>query len=363
MICSRCVMNTTDPEITFDSEGVCNHCHNYMERAKKELHSTPLNHIDRIKENGRGKRADCVIGLSGGLDSSYVAYILSQYGVRPLAISVDNEWDYPIAVENVKKIVHAFNIDWEHHPVDPAQYRDFQIAFLQSGVINVEAPTDHAIMSILYKRASQEGLKYIVHGGNIVTECIMPKSWGYDAKDWKQIKAIHKRFGNLPSRGFPHMTLLHWAYYTFIEGIRWFPILNYVDYKPERAKIILANCAGWRDYGSKHRESEWTAFFQEYILPRKFGIDKRKAHLSTLINSGFITRDRALEILQDKPGMYDDQDMVNRVCGKLGISVEFFNQIIKSGTVSHRYYPNNERWFERLKGLVQFAKQRATANA
>jgi N-acetyl sugar amidotransferase len=367
-ICAFCVMDTSDPNISFprDYGNMCNHCWDYKGRSRKELHHDVhalVPFLDQMREDGKGKDHDCIIGLSGGLDSSYVAYNLVQYGIRPLALSIDNEWDMPVAKENVKNLVNKLNIDWEHHPVDQDQYRDFQLAFLKSGVINIEAPTDHAIISMLYKRASQEGLRYIVHGGNIVTECIMPKAWGYNAIDWKQIKAIHRRFGNLSSRGFPHMTLFHWAYYTFVQGIKWFPILNYVDYVPEKAKKTLASCAGWQDYGGKHRESEWTTFFQEYILPRKFGIDKRRAHLSTLINSGFMTRDQALDILKENPPMFDDQAMVEKVCDRLGITVGYFNQLIRSEVVSHRAYPNNEKWFERLKGFVEFAKRRATANA
>lgn len=364
-ICGHCVMDTSDPEIRF-TENICNHCYKYIERMHEETHenfSALLPHFEQMKLDGEGKDHDCIIGLSGGLDSSYVAYNLVQYGIRPLALSIDNEWDMPVAKENVKKLVNGLNIDWEHHPVDKEQYRDFQLAFLKSGVINIEAPTDHAIISMLYKRAAQEQLRYIVHGGNIVTECIMPKSWGYNAIDWRQIKAIHRRFGNLSPKGFPHMALSHWFWYTFVCAIRWFPLLNYVDYVPERAKMILSNSIGWRDYGGKHRESEWTTFFQEYILPHKFGIDKRRAHLSTLINSGFMTRDQALDILKDKPPMYDDQAMVEKVCDRLGITVGYFNQLMRSEVVSHRAYPNNETWFVRLKAFVDFSRKKATANA
>ncbi len=363
-------MDTSDSNITFQRDYgiVCNHCETYAIRGRKEIHIDAqdrflLPFLNQMRLDGQGKDHDCIIGLSGGLDSSFVAYNLVQYGIRPLALSLDNEWDMPVAKENVKKLVNALNIDWEHHPVNQEQYRDFQLAFLKSGVINIEAPTDHAIISTLYKRASQEGLRYIVHGGNIVTECIMPKGWGYNAIDWKQIKGIHRKFGNLSSKGFPHMTLSHWAYYTFVKGIRWFPLLNYIDYVPERAKMTLANSIGWRDYGGKHRESEWTTFFQEYILLHKFGIDKRRAHLSTLINSGFMTRDEALTILEKKPPMYDDQAMVEKVCERLGITVGYFNQLMRSEVVSHRAYPNNEKWFERLKGFVEFSRKRATANA
>ena len=368
-ICTRCIMSwPDDPDITFDDNGVCNHCHGYEMRASAELFYDDLGQlrlegiIEQMRLNGEGKAHDCVIGLSGGLDSSFVAYSVVKLGLRPLGVSLDNGWDTPVAGENVRNLVRKLNIDWEHHSLDPKQYRDLQQSFLCAGVINVEAPTDHAIGSFLYHRAAQEGLRYIVHGGNIVTEAIMPKAWGYDAKDWRHIKAIHKKFGKESLRGYPHMTLWHWAYYTFLKGIKWFPILNYVEYVPDKAKQVLAEAVGWKDYGGKHLESEWTAFFQQYILPRKFGIDKRKAHLSTLINSGFMTREEALNELEQDPNIFSPID-VHRILRKFGMSLFEFQLYMAATPSHHSEYVSNEKWFKRLGWAVKYAKKRATQGA
>jgi len=361
-------MDTTDPDIVFDEAGVCNHCHEYKARAGAELYYDDIGQlrleaiIEQMRLDGKGKAHDCVIGLSGGLDSSFVAYNIVRLGLRPLAVSLDNEWDMPVAKENVKNIVRKLNIDWEHHSVDKKQYQDLQMSFLKAGVINVEAPTDHAISSFLCQKAVKEGLRYIVHGGNIVTEAIMPKAWGYDAKDWKHIKAIHKKFGKESLKGFSHMTLGHWVYYTFFKGIKWFPILNYVEYVPDRAKQVLAEAVGWKDYGGKHLESEWTAFFQRYILPRKFGIDKRKAHLSTLINSGFMTREEALKELEQDSNIFSPID-VQRILRKFGMSLFEFQLYMAATPVHHSEYVSNERWFQRFGGLVRYAKRTATQTA
>ena len=354
-----------DPDITFDENGICNHCHEYEMRASLEVfYCCVLGQlrlegvIEQMKLDGDGKPYDCVIGLSGGLDSSFAAYHIVKMGLRPLALSLDNGWDTEIAKENISNLVTKLNIDWEHHSLDPKQYKDLQLSFLKSGVINIEAPTDHAITSFLYKRAAQEGLRYIVHGGNIVTEAIMPRAWGYDAKDWRHIKAIHKKFGSASLRGFPHMTLWHWTYYTFCKGIKWFPILNYVEYVPAKAKQILSEAVGWKDYGGKHLESEWTAFFQQYILPMKFGIDKRKAHLSTLINSGFMTREEALSELAKEPDISMRQ--VEAICRKLGISVIEFHVLMNKKPIAHSQYESNERWFKYFGSFVKYAKKVAT---
>ena len=364
-VCRRCAMDTTDPDIVFDGEGICNHCHEYQTRRTFELHYGAMGRLhleailDQMRLDGEGKDYDCIIGLSGGLDSSFVAYNLVQFGIKPLAVSLDNDWDMPVAKENVKNLVNKLNLDWEHVSVEPRQYKDLQMSFMKAGVINVEAPTDHAISSFLCQMANREGLRYIVHGGNIVTEAIMPKAWGYDAKDWKHIKAIHKKFGTESLKGFPHMNLFHWAYFTFYKGIKWFPLLNYVEYVPSKAKQVLAEAIGWKDYGGKHLESEWTAFFQRYILPKKFGIDKRKAHLSTLINSGFMIREDALEELKEDPNIFTVTD-VERITRKFGMSLFDFQLYMAENPVPHSEYASNEHWFNRLKGFVAFAKRTAT---
>ncbi len=356
-VCTRCIMDTSDPEITFDEKGVCNYCKMYEERAKNELKSPEelKELIKKIKKAG-GK---CLIGVSGGTDSSMAAYLLKKHGLTPLAVSFDNGWDTDIAKENVRNLVKKLNLELIEYKVDPEEFKDLQVAFLKASISNAEIPTDHAILAFLYQLASERGIKYIIHGGNIVTEAIMPKSWGYDSKDLKHLRAIHKKFGKVKLKNFPQMSLWHWLYYTFIKGIKYIPILNYISYNREEAKEILKRELGWQDYGGKHAESIYTRFFQYYILPRKFKIDKRKAHLSTLINSGQITREEALEEVKKEP--YSDKNMMENdktlVLEKLGLSEEEFERIMRLPIRSYKDFPNNSFFFQKDNFLIKMVKR------
>ncbi len=347
-ICVYCVMDTTDPVIVFDNASVCNHCKEYAERARRELHlgEQGLKELSElisvIKKNGENKEYDCVIGLSGGVDSTLVAYMVKQAGLRPLAVHLDNGWDDELAVANIEKTVKKLDADLYTKVIDWDVFKDLHLAFLKASEPNSEIPTDHAIVATLFHTAAEKGIKYIIHGGNIVSEAIMPRSWGYDAQDFFYIKAIHKKFGNTSLISFPHLDLLHWIYFLFIRRIRYIPLLNYVPYVKKDAKVLLEKELGWEDYGSKHFESVYTRFFQGYILPKKFGFDKRRAHLSTLICSRQITRDEALKELEHNP--YPTEKMMNDdkeyVLKKLGLSDEEFENIMAIPLKTYKDYPN-----------------------
>lgn len=357
-------MDQSDPEISFDEHGVCSYCHAFdvrsaAERFEGEDAARRLAQVvGRIKESYRGSY-DCVIGLSGGVDSSYVAFVLHRLGLRPLAVHVDNGWNAEIAVSNIERLVKTLKIDLITHVLDWREFRDLHSAFLRSSVINSEVPTDHAINAVLFKEAASRRLRYIISGSNIATEATMPKSWGYDNKDWRHIKGIHRRFGRVKLRTYPHLTLADWAAHTVVRGIRFFPILNYVPYDRQAAAQELAQTVGWQSYGGKHWESIYTKFFQGYILPTKFGIDKRRAHFATMVCSGQMTRDEALARLTEDayPSELVEQDK-QYFCRKLGMPMAEFDELMRHPPRSHREFPNNEYWFDRLAWFVQYARRR-----
>jgi N-acetyl sugar amidotransferase len=301
--CVRCVMDTTDAEIGFDAAGVCNHCHAYDARARHELVPEARRAdalaaiVDRIRKAGRGGDYDCIVGVSGGVDSTYTTYVASKLGLRPLAVHLDNGWNSEQAVRNIERTLAALKIDLYTHVLDWEEFRDLQVAFLRASTPDGEIPTDHAIAALLYRTAVRQGVRYIIDGRNLATEGILPPSWSRGHGDWKYIRSVHARFGTRRLRRFPHFGIGELAYYTLVRRLKTVSPLNYVSYVKADVMHLIRTELGWEYYGGKHYESVYTRFFQGYILPEKFGIDKRKAHLSTLICSGQITRARALEEL------------------------------------------------------------------
>ena len=356
--CSRCVMDTTDPDIFFDEKGFCNHCTKYFDaeskfvfkhdEGKKKLKEI----VERIKESGRGKDYDCIFGVSGGVDSSYVAFLAWKNGLRVLLTHFDNGWNSPVGEKNVQAIVNKTGFNIIKGKADFDEFRDLQIAFLKASVVDIEMITDHAIAAWIYKLAAREGIKYILSGTNFVTESIMPKAWGHQKNDLTNLKSIHKRFGKVKLRTFPTMSLLERVSYRFFKGIRFVSLLDYADYDKQEAKRILKQEFGWQDYGGKHHESIFTKFYQSYILPRKFGIDKRKAHLSNLICSGQISRSEAVEELEK--ALYSEEDLAQDkqyVLGRLGLSEEEFEQIMDLPIKKHSDYGSDEWIYEMLRRL------------
>ncbi|HEU4551126.1 MAG TPA: N-acetyl sugar amidotransferase [Rhizomicrobium sp.] len=363
-ICARCIMDTSDPEITFDENGVCNHCHLFDDRMRRmvippEQRDARLAALlDQIRATSKGRAYDCVIGVSGGVDSTYVAYLCKQWGLRPLAVHFDNGWDSELAVANIEKTLKRLDIDLYTHVVDWEEFRDLQLSFLRASTPDGEVPTDHAISALLYRLAARHGIKHILLGTNVVTEGVMPMLWGYGYFDLRYIRAVHRRFGKARLRTYPMMGLLRLSYYVLARGIRGVPILNYVDYDKKRAMTTIESDLGWIYYGGKHYESIYTRFFQAYMLPRKFNIDKRRAHNSALILSGQMSREHAFQAMAEP--LYPDPRMEEEdrtyVVKKLGIGEADFASIMQSPPKTFRGYPNSYDLLQSVKFMRRFFK-------
>ena len=346
-ICTRCIMDTTDPNIQFDENGVCNHCRGYDKKVKQRLFwgeagQQKLNKlVNEIKAKGKNKKYDCIIGVSGGVDSTLVAYTVKKLGLRPLAVHVDNGWDSELAVSNIGKALEKLDIDLCTCVVDWEEFKDMQLSFLRASVPDAEIPTDHALIAILYQVAAKEGVQFYICGYNITTEGILPSAWSYGHRDWKYIKGVHKKFGKLKLRSFAHCSLFGFLYNIFAKRIKTIRILNYMTYNKKDATEIIKKDLGWESYGAKHHESIYTRFLQTYILPRKFNIDKRRAHLSTLICSGQITREKALKEIEHEP--YPSEEMMKNdkkyVLEKLGLTEVEFEEIMSFPIKTFRDYP------------------------
>jgi N-acetyl sugar amidotransferase len=344
--CALSVMDTiADPDISFDKDGICNYYYEYKkseaehvitgEAGKIKVHSL----ADEIKLAGKNLQYDCIMGLSGGVDSTYVAYLAKQLGLRPLAVHFDNGWNSELSVMNIHNIITKLGFDLFTYVINWDEFKDIQLSYLNASVVDIEAITDHAIFATLYRIAGEKNIKYILSGTNVQTENTLPKSWIHPKTDHINIKSIHKKFGKIRLKTFPFMDAKVKRYYQKIKGVRSVSMLNYVDYNKEQVKKLIQKELDWRDYGGKHYESIWTRFYQGYILPTKFGIDKRKAHLSDLIFGGQITKEEALNELA-KP-IYDpvqqkmDYDFVLK---KLNLSEEQFQELMSAAPRSHYEY-------------------------
>jgi N-acetyl sugar amidotransferase len=335
--------NIADPDIRFDQNGVCNYYHEYKEVESKEVFRgrdgeeklTQLAY--RIKADGKGKPYDCLIGLSGGVDSTYVAYLVKQLGLRPLAVHLDNGWDLELAVKNVENIITKLGFDLFTLVVNWEEFRDIQLAYLKASVVDIEVVSDHAIFASMYKLAKDKNITYIISGTNIVTEYIMPPSWLYKKMDFANLKDIHNQYGKIKLKTYPSLDFKKFLYYSTVLRLNPISILNYVPYNKKQVKEIIKKELNWRDYGGKHFESLFTKFYQAYILPEKFKIDKRKPHLSSLISSGQMTKAEALIELEKPiypPGeLTQDKEYVLK---KLGLSTESFENIMETPPRRHR---------------------------
>lgn len=350
--CNRCVMDTTDPDITFDSEGRCNHCRDYFDRLANLTYREGASDLERarlvaaMKESGRGREYDCLLGISGGIDSTYAAYTIKRLGLRALCVHLDNGWDSEISVKNIKHTVSKLGFGYQSFVLDWEEFKDLQVAFLKASVPEAETPTDIAIQGVVYRTAAEHGIKHIVSGGNFATEGILPKRWHYDAKDLKYLNAIHKLFGAKKLHGFPVFGYRQGIYY-FLKGIKTVYLLNYVPYSKKSAMQTLERELAWKYYGGKHYESKYTGFIQSFVLYEKFKIDYRRSTLSTQICAGEVSRADALAELSRKP--YDAlkiKDETEYVCKKLGLTVPEFERIMAEPPKSHLDYPNNQPLLE-----------------
>ena len=353
-ICANCIMDTTDSNISFDSRGWCDYCNNYHknilpnwrpdEKGEKEL----LKIADEIKKNGQGKDFDCIIGLSGGLDSSYLTYVVKEkMGLRPLLFHVDAGWNTDQAVGNIEKLVDGLGLDLYTEVINWEEMKDLQVAFLKSQIPDQDLPQDAAFFSMLYKFAEQHKIKYVLTGGNFSTECCRePEEWGgYPGIDKTLFKGIHAKFGKKPLKTFPLVDILVYKiYYKYFLGMEIIKPLNLVPYIKHEAEETLERLFGWKKFQHKHHESRFTRFYEDYWMPRKFGYHKRRAHFSSLIMTGQMTRDAALDRIS-RPEM--DEHFLNQefeyVANKLGLTVAELQEIFEGENKTYRDY-KNKRW-------------------
>jgi N-acetyl sugar amidotransferase len=369
-MCTRCIMDTSDPYIEFDSAGVCNHCRNFEENQRQHWHPNEAGQgmleqiVGQIKAEGLGKPYDCVIGLSGGVDSSYLAYVArKKLGLRLLAVHVDGGWNSELATRNIENIVQKLDIDLHTYVVDWSEMRDLQCAFLRAGLANQDVPQDHAFFAALYSNAFSFGLRYVLSGGNIATESVMPEEWAYNAMDLRHLEAVHHRFGSNPLKTFPKMNFFRYYFWNrYVKRMRVIRPLNFMPYVKNQAIETLEREMGFQYYGGKHFESRFTKWQQLYYRPRKFGYDERRAYLSSLILSGQTTREQALDSLAgDSENEGQAEKDTEYILNKLQIDEEEFARIMTQPPKTFRDYPSNFALFNfktairdwlRAKGIV-----------
>ena len=356
-ICVRCIMDTTDPTITFDDRGFCNHCTrvetDFIGKTwQPEANDKLMARIAEIKEAGKDQKYDCLIGLSGGVDSSFLAHlVVREWGLRPLAVHVDAGWNSAIAVHNIEVLVRGLDIDLYTEVIDWENVQDLQRAYMLSGVENQDVPQDHVFFSVLNRLVIKYDLKYFLTGGNASTESILPSSWGYDATDSVNLLDIHRRFGSSELDKYPYMSL--WKrhiYYRFIAKFEAVRLLDLYPYFREPAIKTIESLYGWKNYGDKHHESRWTRWFQAHYLPYKFGIDKRRAHIASMVMSGELTRDAALEAI--KQPLYDPSQLLidtEYVKKKLGFSDNEYLSIMNAEPKIYSEYKNAKIIMDRMR--------------
>ena len=357
-ICSRCVFDTSDPDITFDDQGVCNWCTRYDNELSKlwlkgEAGKARLDEwVKEIKEYGKDKEYDCILGLSGGIDSSYLAYLGTKLGLRMLAVHVDAGWNSELAVQNIQNICSKLKIDLITEVVDWSVMRKVQLAFFRSGMVNQDVPQDHAFFAALYNYARKNKIKYVLNGYNIATENSLPLTWrGEYAMDDIFVRSVYKRYYKKSLKNFP--LLNYWNFnltnffrkeYVIVD------LLNCFDFSKEEALKTLAEEVDYKDYGGKHNESRFTKFHQNYFLVRKHGFEKRRAHIASLVISGLLVREKALGMLS-KPiynNRQEEQEEVEYIAKKLGISEEEFHQIMAAPALTIDDFKSGQKMHKKL---------------
>lgn len=360
-VCANCVMDTTDSRIVFDEHGMCDHCHNFYENIKPswnpEGDPDAINRlVAKIKSDGEGKKYDCLIGLSGGVDSSYVAYCaVKKWGLRPLIFAVDTCWNLEVANQNIEKIINKLGVDVHYEKIDHDEMMDLQLAFFKSQVPYQDSPQDHMIFASLYNFAAENGFKYILTGGNYSTECVRePNEWVHE-NDVKLIKDIHKKFGTRPLKHMRFCGMFKYRlYYRYLKGVRVCKVLDLIPYYKKDVITELQEVFEWEPYANKHFESVFTRFYEGYWLPNKFGYDKRRAHFSSLILTGQLSREEALNILNYPPYREETamQDM-DFICGELGIATEDFKKLMKGENRTYRDYKNSFALINAARNLAK----------
>ena len=355
-LCSRCILDSNIPGIRFDDRGVCNYCkiHDKLEKQfpLNELGRQKLNQlIDKIKAKGKSKKYDCVIGISGGIDSTYSLYMAKKLGLRPLAVHFDNGWNSEIAIINMKNAVTKLDVDLKMVTCDWEEFKDLQISFLKASLPDAAGmPTDIAIYSSLYRVAAEAGIHYIINGHSFRTEGLMPLIWSYG--DGKYIKSVHKMFGKNKLKSFPNLTIFNLLYYIFIKRIKVIPLLAYIDYREEDVTKILEKELDCTHYGH-HSDSIFTPYFTNYLRREKFKIDPRKIEYSAFIRSGQMTREQALEKIKEPP--LEDKELVKYCIKKLGLTKEEVEEIMSAETKTFLDYPTYYSIIRALRVPIKLA--------
>lgn len=354
-ICTNCVMDTSDSAIVFDDRGVCDHCTGFAKDVAPNWHPNDegkkivARMVEEIKAAGKGEEFDCILGMSGGLDSSYMLHlIVTEFGLRPLVFHVDGGWNSDIAVNNIQMLVEKLNLDLYTEVINWEEMRDFQLAFFKSGVPHLDIPQDHAFIATLYHFANKHGIKYIMNGGNFATECVRnPLEWLYYGTDMAQLKDIQRRFCTKPIKTYPFSSILfHKVYLRHIRGIKVVKPLNYLPYTKQMASETLERLYGWKPYPQKHFESRFTRFYEGYWLPTRFGYDTRRVQYSSLILTGQMTRAEALEKLKSPaydPATIDEE--FDYIATKLGITPDELRGYHTMPLKTYRDYRNQEWMF------------------
>lgn len=360
-ICTKTIMDTTDPTIVFNEKGESDYYTNFKENIEPNWHTDDRGYeelmkiADKIKKTSKNKDFDCIIGLSGGLDSSYAAYIAKEVmGIRPLIFHVDAGWNTDKAVGNIEKIIHGLNLDLYTEVINWEEMKDLQTSFLKSQIADQDLPQDYAFFSGLYKFAKKNKINYVLTGGNFSTECCRePEEWGgFPGIDVTLVKDIHRKFGKRPLKSFPLVDILSYKiYYKYVLGMEVFKPLNLVPYIKKDAEQLLQEKFGWEPFQHKHHESRFTRFYEDYWLPRKFGYQKRKAHFSSLILTGQMTREEALERVS-KPELSEEflQKEFEYVANKLDMSVSDLEKIFEGENKTYKNYKNK-------MGLIKMGAQ------
>ena len=363
-ICTKCVMDTTDSKITFDEKGVCDHCNDFYTNVKPNWHTDEIGRAEmetvvaKIKKEGQGKEFDCILGMSGGVDSSYLLHLaVKELGLRPLVFHVDGGWNSELAVHNIQVMIEKLGLDLYTEVINWEEMKDFQLAFFKSGVPHIDIPQDHAFIATLYNFADKYNIKYILNGGNISTECVRnPMEFLYYGTDMAQIRDIRRQFSTNAMKTYPFSPVLkHKFYLRYIKGVNVFKPLNYMPYVKEDALKILAETYGWTPYPQKHFESRFTRFYEGYWLPQRFGFDTRRVQYSSLILTGQITREEALEKMKKpayNPETIDEE--FKYIATKLGIKVEELRSYFTAPTKFYWDYKNQLAMFRIGAKILKF---------
>ncbi|MFT3748922.1 MAG: N-acetyl sugar amidotransferase [Agriterribacter sp.] len=363
-ICCRCVMDSSDPDIDFDEQGICNHCRRFDELYKtipKEHYSKSdlfIKTVEEIKKRSKGKSYDCILGLSGGTDSSFLAYLCKEYGLKPLVVHFDNGWNTEYAIRNIENLVKKLNFELYTYVINWEQFKELQLSYFRASVIDLEVPTDHLIFGALFKTAKKYNIHNVISGFNLTSEGIMPLKWLYEYKfDRANMKDIHRQFGTGEMNNLPTLGVWQRLYYYKWYQFKQYHLLQTFLYNKAEAQEILKQKFDWKDYGGKHFESVFTRFYQGYFLPVKFGIDKRRAHYSTLICSGQMSKKDALDKLKEPT--YDlqlQQQDIEYVCKKWGISKEEFNKVMNMTVRSHNEFKEEQKIEKAINKIIQTIK-------